>query len=145
MSMNLVWFRLDLRLADNPALAAAAECGPFTPFYRACLNKYVGAHCVRPLPQMNARGGARSAPLRSSSLDDLGLEPTIDWAGGLREARRARSGWSPTSPNVSVSTTHNVTGPILKGHPGFRLTFTWAKLRHGGCGKRLRMSRFGVS
>ncbi|MDP9087099.1 MAG: deoxyribodipyrimidine photo-lyase, partial [Pseudomonadota bacterium] len=29
----LVWFRQDLRLADQPALAAAAEAGPVTALY----------------------------------------------------------------------------------------------------------------
>lgn len=31
--MTIVWFRLDLRLADNPALAAAAKRGPVLPVY----------------------------------------------------------------------------------------------------------------
>ena len=30
---TLVWFRSDLRLADNPALAAAASRGPVIPVY----------------------------------------------------------------------------------------------------------------
>ncbi|MDN3516085.1 deoxyribodipyrimidine photo-lyase [Aquisalimonas lutea] len=33
MRPTLVWFRRDLRLADNPALAAAAEGGPVLPVY----------------------------------------------------------------------------------------------------------------
>lgn len=31
--MQIVWFRQDLRIADNPALMAAAECGDIVPIY----------------------------------------------------------------------------------------------------------------
>ncbi len=33
MSATIVWFRRDLRLTDNPALAAAAERGPVIPLF----------------------------------------------------------------------------------------------------------------
>ena len=36
---TIVWFREDLRLADNPALSAAAERGPILPVF--ILTKYV--------------------------------------------------------------------------------------------------------
>ena len=31
--MNIVWFRQDLRITDNPALHAAAASGPILPLY----------------------------------------------------------------------------------------------------------------
>ena len=33
MSVSIVWFRRDLRLADNPALAAAAAAGAVVPVF----------------------------------------------------------------------------------------------------------------
>lgn len=33
MTVSIVWFRRDLRLTDNPALAAAAGCGPIVPVF----------------------------------------------------------------------------------------------------------------
>ena len=30
---TIVWFRQDLRISDNPALAAAAKRGPVVPLY----------------------------------------------------------------------------------------------------------------
>ena len=33
MTATILWFRQDLRLADNPALAAAAQAGPVLPVY----------------------------------------------------------------------------------------------------------------
>jgi deoxyribodipyrimidine photo-lyase len=57
----------------------------FTAFWRACLGKTVAA-AVRNVPD---RMPAPSKWPESLAIADLGLEPTIDWAGGLRET------WQP--------------------------------------------------
>jgi deoxyribodipyrimidine photo-lyase len=75
-------------LLFEPHEVLTRQGGPyrvFTPFYRACL-----AGDAPPSP----KSAPRSLPApqnwpESASLESLGLEPRIDWAGGLRAA------WTP--------------------------------------------------
>lgn len=63
----------------------------FTPFWKACLE--------RQEPHLPAQAPTRVPPPRSwpasLDLDELGLEPTIDWAGGLRTC------WQPGEKGAS--------------------------------------------
>ena len=53
----------------------------FTPFWRACLTKAVSAPAPDPPPKLRA---PESWP-DSLKVSELGLQPTIDWASGLRD------------------------------------------------------------
>jgi deoxyribodipyrimidine photo-lyase len=55
----------------------------FTPFWRSCLSAGPG-YLLKPVPDFQ-----RMKPLPSLDLDDLALEPRVDWANGLRSA------WQP--------------------------------------------------
>ena len=57
----------------------------FTPYYKACLKLDEPAE---PLLAPTRIPAPKKWP-ESDSIDDLGLEPTIDWAGGIRDA------WTP--------------------------------------------------
>ncbi len=72
----------------EPWTVATGEGNPyqvFTPFWRACS---AGEEPAAPLPSPADPPGLPRR-LDSEELDDLGLLPTIDWAGGLRET------WAP--------------------------------------------------
>ncbi len=70
-------------LLFDPAALRTSTGGPyrvFTPYYRACLARF---RPQAPLPAPRRL----SAPARwpgSLRLGELGLEPTVDWAGGIR-------------------------------------------------------------
>lgn len=57
----------------------------FTPYWKACLARNLPAEPLAPPPRLLAFG----APLSSLPVDDLELEPEIDWASGMRET------WQP--------------------------------------------------
>ena len=65
----------------------------FTPFWRHCLNL---ADPPEPAPVPRALEAPARWP-RSLALEDLGLEPKIDWAAGLREA------WTPGSQGAHAA------------------------------------------
>ncbi len=67
---------------------ADAPFSVFTPFWRACLRLPAPR---RPLPAPDRMPTLRQAPA-SEALDDWGLLPAHDWAGGLRER------WEPGEP-----------------------------------------------
>ncbi len=56
----------------------------FTPFWRACMAR---GEPSRPLPAPSRLSAPKRWP-KSAALSSLGLEPRIDWAGGLRAAWR---------------------------------------------------------
>ncbi|MCI5085032.1 MAG: deoxyribodipyrimidine photo-lyase, partial [Rhodovulum sp.] len=62
--MQVMWFKRDLRTADNAALAAAAECGPVLPLYVAEPEWWQG-------PDMSARQWAFAAESLIELRDDL--------------------------------------------------------------------------
>lgn len=81
-SPSIVWFRQDLRLTDNPALTAAAECGPIIPVFilddeTPGAWKIGGAgrwwlhHSLKSLSEELARLGAPLLLLRGQAADVL--------------------------------------------------------------------------
>ena len=70
-------------LLFEPWTISTGQGGPykvFTPFYRACLR---GPEPARPQPAPRKLRAPQSWP-RSLELGELGLEPSIDWAAGIR-------------------------------------------------------------
>jgi deoxyribodipyrimidine photo-lyase len=57
----------------------------FSPFWRACLTKAVSA----PAPDPPRKLRAPESWVNSLQVSELGVQPPIDWAGGLRDA------WQP--------------------------------------------------
>ncbi len=75
-------------LLFEPWDVRTAEGNPyqvFTPFWKTCMQRPAP---VKPLPAPKSLPAPRRWP-SSLGLDELGLLPGIDWAGGLREA------WEP--------------------------------------------------
>jgi deoxyribodipyrimidine photo-lyase len=64
----------------------------FTPFWRACLSTAVAA----PVPDPPSRLRAPESWPDSLQVSELGLQPTIDWASGLRD------NWQPGERGASA-------------------------------------------
>ena len=101
---TLLWFRRDLRLADNPALAAAAATGePVIPVYIFAPGRGIGMGTGRgftlvaapePVPARRGSAGHRLLPLhpreRGLARNAPGARPGVRRAtGGLEPALRA--------------------------------------------------------
>ncbi len=79
----------------------------FTPFWRSCLS--AAPHfAAAPAPALK-----RTGPLTSLSLDELSLEPEIDWAQGLRAA------WQPGEAGARAML-RTFIGDGLAGYPDAR-------------------------
>ena len=138
----IVWFRNDLRLADNPALAAAAETG------RAIIACYVLDEAA---PDEQAPGGAalwwlhHSLSALADELSDRGVRlilrrgPAISKIADLAAETRARSVYTSASPEPAGATLEKAVGDRLAGggvslhtHAGALLFRREALLTRGG-------------
>ena len=91
MSATIVWFRRDLRLTDNPALAAAAERGPVIPLFvwapEAGLALRFCASTRTALPaKMILSGGTPAARARRNSPSETTSIPVPSAAMVFRTA-----------------------------------------------------------
>lgn len=90
----------------EPELLRSASGGPFrvfTPFWRALWKQRDAIRRPGPSPVRMQTPGQWPASL---SIRDLGLEPQIDWAGGIREA------WTPGEDAAQARLRRFVRGPV---------------------------------
>jgi deoxyribodipyrimidine photo-lyase len=120
---QIVWFRQDLRLADQPALAAAAAAGPVLPVYilddvspgvrpMGAASRWWLHHSLASLDAGLRRLGARLLLLRGHSADLLLDLARNKRAGAIHATRHAEPWWGAVEARL---------GPLMRLHGATRM------------------------